>query len=269
MSSNEYKSLECFCLERNFDYCYICNPESKPILDDNSSTISHIFKDVYKQNEQNVIELACSIFDDIKIKHRRKNRIGCAFTCLYFAKYIIYKGIGSIEYIDSLINKNVDEKYILDRKKLHYKIYSIRLNIVSLSKHILLNTFDYFHVNDVILNTMYLIKYDKFNIDDVDIHRLLQNYVNIHTDVGVAICILYLIEKDDKDYIKLIYTLNNKNRYNITIDCNFMSVYTLVNITLCKQNIDYSTTLKKCLKCKSRIVFKDTNLCLKHSIYNL
>lgn len=261
--------MECYCLEQNFDYCYICNPESRQIIKVNKSSIYDTFKDKYCQNEQNVVELACSIFDDITIKHRRKNRIICAFTCLYFAKYNIYKGIGSIEYIDSLISKNIDKEYILDRKNLHFKIYNIRLNMESLSKHILLNTFDYFHINDVILNTMYLINYQNFNIDDIDIYDLKQNYENIHIDIGVAICILYLIEKDQKEYIKDIYTLNNKNKYRITIDCNFMSVYALVNVTLGKHCMDYSTILKKCTNCKSNIVFKDTNLCLKHSIYNL
>jgi hypothetical protein len=262
-------SYQCYCPEPNIDFCYICNPEDRPIYNNDTWTIYNTFKDIYKQNEQNVLELACSIFDDIKIKHRRKNRICCAFTCLFLAKYIIYKGIGSIEYIDSLHIKNIDKEYILDRKKLHFKIYSIRLNIESISKHMLLNTFDNFHINDVILNTMYLIKYDNFNIDDVDIHGLTQNYVNIHIDIGVAICILYLIEMNQKEYIKSIYTLNNKNRYKITIDCNFMSVYQLVNVTLGRNIDNYDLIDKKCINCKSHIVFKDTNLCLKHSIYNL
>lgn len=261
--------MDCWCPEQTNEYCYKCNPERVAIKHEEISTIYNTFRDIYLEHEQKVIELACQIFDDITIKHRRKNRIVCAFTCLFLAKYIIYKGIGSIQYIDILRSKNVDKEYILDRKKLHFKIYNIRLNIESISKHILLNTFDYIHINDVILNTMYLIKYDSFNIDDIDIYDIItNNYENIHIDIGVAICILYLIEKDQKEYIKDIYTLNNKNRYKITIDCNFMSVYALVNSTL-NRTINYTRIDQKCIKCKSRIVFKDTILCLKHSIYNL
>ena len=267
---------ECYCYERIYsdenqlDICYKCNPEinKKVSIIDEKSTIYSTYKDIYLQNEQNIIELSCEIFDDIYIKHRRKNRICCAFTCLYFAKYIIYEGIGSIQYINSLEEKNIDKRYILDRKNLHFKIYNIRLNIQSLSKHVMLNPFDYYHVNDVILNVMYLIKFNNFNISSIDIYNLKYNCMNNHIDVGVAICILFFIKMNKKEYIKSIYSLNNKNRYKITIDCNFLNTYTIVNNTL---NIvkDYSFIDMKCIKCKSNNIFKETGLCLKHSIYEL